>query len=193
MQEHLGVPVWAHALTAQCVASAGIKVQQEFAGGQRIVIDGDPPLTLRVIHTPGHARGHLCFFEERLRAVVAGDLVAGGSTIVIDPPEGDMDDYLNSLQKVADFEPRYLLPGHGPIVTQAVTKLNETIEHRLWREGKVLASWQSGLRQLKGIVSQVYEDVAPAAYPLAERQILAHLERLKKRGDIEGLPQPKVV
>ena len=184
MREFLGVPVWAHALTAERVASAGIEVQHEFADGQRVVLDGDPPLTIRVIHTPGHARGHLCFFEERLRAAVVGDLVAGGSTIVIDPPEGDMDDYLNSLQKVIDLKPRYLLPGHGPLVTQAVAKLEEMIEHRHWREEKVLASWRSGLRQPKEMLPKVYEDVAPAAYPLAERQILAHLDRLKKLGKI---------
>ena len=185
MQEFLAVPVWAHALTAERVASAGIKVQHEFADGQRLVIDGDPPLTLRVIHTPGHARGHLCFFEERLRAVMAGDLVAGRGTIVIDPPEGNMDEYLHSLQRVIDLEPRYLLPGHGPLVTQAVVKLKETIEHRQWREEKVLASWRSGLRQPREMLPHVYEDIAPAAYPLAERQILAHLERLKKLGAIE--------
>jgi ribonuclease/clavin/mitogillin len=185
LREFLDVPVWAHALTAERVASAGIEVDREFTGGQRVALDGDPPLTLRVIHTPGHARGHLCFFEERLRAVLAGDLVAGRSTIVIDPPEGDMDDYLNSLQKVIDLEPRYLLPGHGPLVTQAVLKLKETIKHRHWREQKVLAAWRSGLRRPKEMLSQVYDDVAPAAYPLAERQILAHLERLKKLGEIE--------
>ena len=185
MRGFLGVPVWAHALTAERLAPAGIRADRELTDGQRIVLDGDPAMTMRVIHTPGHARGHVCFFEERLRAVVAGDLVAGGSTIVIDPPEGDMDDYLNSLQKVIDLEPHYLLPAHGPFVTQAVAKLTEMIEHRHWREERVLASWRSGLREPKEMLSQVYEDLEPAAYPLAERQILAHLERLQKLGVIE--------
>ena len=185
MREFLGVPVWTHALTAERLAPAGIRVDRELTDGQRIVLDGDPAMTMRVIHTPGHARGHVCFFEERLRAVLAGDLVAGGSTIVIDPPEGDMDDYLNSLQKVIDLEPRYLLPAHGPFVTQAVAKLTEMTEHRHWREERVLASWRSGLCKPKEMLSQVYEDLEPAAYPLAERQILAHLERLQKLGVIE--------
>ena len=185
MRGFLGVPVWAHALTAERLAPAGIRADRELTDGQRIVLDGDPAMTMRVIHTPGHARGHVCFFEERLRVVAAGDLVAGGSTIVIDPPEGDMDDYLNSLQKVIDLEPRYLLPAHGPFVTQAVAKLTEMIEHRHWREERVLASWRSGLREPKEMLSQVYEDLEPAACPLAERQILAHLERLQKLGVIE--------
>ena len=188
MREFLGVPVWAHAMTSERVASAGIEVDREFTDGQRVVVDGDPPLAVRVVHTPGHARGHLCFFEERLRVVLAGDLVASGSTIVINPPEGDMDDYLSSLRKLIDLEPRYLLPGHGSLLTQAVTKLEETIEHRLWREGKVLAGWRSGLREPQEMLSQVYEDVAPEAYPLAERQILAHLERLRKLGEIDWAP-----
>ena len=96
-----------------------------------------------------------------------------------------MDDYLNSLQKVINLEPRYLLPAHGPFVTQAVAKLTEMIEHRHWREERVLASWRSGLRQPKEMLSQVYEDLEPAAYTLAERQILGHLERLQKLGVIE--------
>ena len=73
--------------------------------GQKIILAGEPPLEVTVVHTPGHARGHLCFLEEAGRSVVAGDLIAGLGTIVIDPPEGDMDDYLGSLAKLAALRP----------------------------------------------------------------------------------------
>lgn len=187
LRRSLGVPVLAHPLTAERVAARGIRVDGELQDGQRIVLAGSPPaapMSVLVLHTPGHARGHLCFLEEGQRATLVGDLLAGIGTIVIDPPEGDMDDYLGSLARLAMLRPGTLFPSHGPAILDGVRKLREYADHRLWREGKVLDAWSQGLREPSEMVPLVYEDTPKEAWPLAERQILAHLDRLRRAGRI---------
>jgi glyoxylase-like metal-dependent hydrolase (beta-lactamase superfamily II) len=95
-----------------------------------------------------------------------------------------MGDFLASLARVRDLGPRMLLPAHGPAIRDGVAKLAETIAHRLAREEKVLAAWNAGKREPGEMVALVYEDTPQAAKPLAERQISAHLERLRLLGKI---------
>jgi glyoxylase-like metal-dependent hydrolase (beta-lactamase superfamily II) len=182
LRRSLGVPVFAHAETAARLAGRGIEVDGELADGDERVLAGDPPLTLRAVWTPGHARGHLVFFEPEMRTLVAGDLVSSVSTIVIDPPEGNMEDYLASLARARDLEPRLLLPAHGPAILDAEAKLEAFIAHRLQREEKVLAAWRAARREPEEMIDEVYEDTPAAVRPLAARQIRAHLERLRERG-----------
>ncbi len=187
LRKTLNVPVLAHPTTAERLAGR-IAIDGELIDGQRIELrgpDGEPPFTVSVVHTPGHARGHLCFVEKTWRSAIVGDLIAGLGTIVIDPPEGDMQDYLGSLGKLAALRPGTLFPAHGPAVRDAVGKLREYIDHRLWREEKILDAWGRGLRTPEEMLPTVYEDVPPQAHPLARRQILAHLERLRRTGRIE--------
>ena len=185
LRKSLGVPVLAHPETASRLAAIGLPVDGTLEDGQTIVLAGPPDMTVRVVHTPGHARGHLCFLDEAQGALLAGDMVAGISTIVIDPPEGDMDDYLASLEKLADLAPRTLFPGHGQAIRDAVPKLREYVSHRLEREAKILAAWEAGDRTPAEIVRRVYDDVPAAAHPIAERQVLSHLNRLRRAGRIE--------
>lgn len=187
LRKSLGVPVLAHPATAERLAGR-VAVDGELTDGQRVVLEGpagEPPFAITVVHTPGHAQGHLCFLEETRRSVIAGDLVAGLGTIVIDPPEGDMEQYLGSLARLATLRPQTLFPAHGPAVRNASAKLREYIDHRLWREEKILDAWGRGLRTPEEMLSGVYEDVPVQAHPLAKRQILAHLERLRRTGRIE--------
>ncbi|HEX5757742.1 MAG TPA: MBL fold metallo-hydrolase, partial [Thermoanaerobaculia bacterium] len=180
-----GVPVLAHPATAERLAARGLRVDGTLEDGERVVLAGEPPLALRVVHTPGHARGHLCFFDEEGRTLVAGDLVAGVGTIVVDPPEGDMDDYLASLEKALALAPATLLPAHGPAIHGGAAKLREYLEHRLWREERVLAAWRDGLRTPVAMLPTVYDDAPPEALPLAARQIEAHLTRLRRAGRLD--------
>ncbi|HYX23997.1 MAG TPA: MBL fold metallo-hydrolase [Thermoanaerobaculia bacterium] len=182
LRASLGVPVLAHPLTAERLAGRGIKVDGELQDGQRIVLGGD--YAVLVIHTPGHARGHLCFLEEDQRSLLCGDMVSGVSMIVVDPPEGDMDDYLGSLARLAALRPETLFPGHGPVIKNAAAKLREYVDHRLWREERILAAWNAGLRDPAAMLPRVYDDVPREAWPLAQRQILAHLDRLRRQGRI---------
>jgi glyoxylase-like metal-dependent hydrolase (beta-lactamase superfamily II) len=144
-------------------------------------------MTLRALHTPGHAPGHLCFVEEGgLGSVLAGDLLSAVSTIVIDPPEGDMDAYLASLERLLATGPRTLFPGHGPAIIRPEAALRELVEHRLRREARVLDAWRSGVRRPAEMLLTVYDDAPREAWPLAERQILAHLRRLARAGTIDA-------
>jgi ribonuclease/clavin/mitogillin len=180
LRASLGVPVLAHPLTAERLAGRGIKIDGELQDGERVQLGEG--FSVLVIHTPGHARGHLCFLEEDQRSLLCGDMVSGVSMIVVDPPEGDMDDYLGSLSKLAALRPGTLFPGHGPAIKNGVAKLREYLDHRLWREERILEAWNEGKRQPSEMLPTVYEDAPKQAWPLAERQILAHLDRLRKQG-----------
>ncbi len=184
LRASLGVPVLAHPLTAERLAARGIRIDGELRDGERV--DLGEGYSVLVLHTPGHARGHLCFLEEGQRSLLCGDMVSGVSMIVVDPPEGDMDDYLGSLAKLAALRPGTLFPGHGPAIKNGVAKLREYIDHRRWREERILEAWNGGKRQPAEMLPTVYDDVPQQAWPLAERQILAHLDRLRKLGRLAG-------
>jgi endoribonuclease LACTB2 len=186
LRRALGVPVAAHPLTAERLRARDLAIDAELADDQVVVLAGDPPLRLRVHSTPGHARGHLAIEVEGPGDLVGGDLVAGVGTVVIDPPEGDMDDYLHSLERMRRRELRTLFPAHGAPILDVAGKLDEQIAHRLERERQILAGWGRGLRTPEALVAEVYADVPPALRPLAARQALAHLERLRKRGRIDA-------
>ncbi|MCZ6507155.1 MAG: MBL fold metallo-hydrolase [Acidobacteria bacterium] len=182
LRERLGVPIAAHAETAVRLAGR-LRVDREIADGD--VVDlGSPgrPFTVRAIHTPGHARGHLCFLHEELGSLLVGDVLAGFGTIVIDPPEGNMQQYLSTLEQLRDIAPRTLFPGHGPTMLDALGKLREYREHRRWREERIFRAWCRGLRDPAAMLPEVYDDLPQQAVPLAIRQIVAHLERLEVLG-----------
>ncbi len=184
MRQALGVPVCAHPLTTERLEERGIEVDQPLLDGQRIVLAGDPPITVQILHTPGHARGHLCFYEEGSQTLIAGDMIAGHSTIIIDPPEGDMDQYLSSLSRLIGLQPKTLLPSHGSMLANAVERLQGLYNHRLRREQMVLDAWKQGVHDPLELLSSVYPDIQAHEYPLAERQIAAHIGRLRKLGMI---------
>jgi glyoxylase-like metal-dependent hydrolase (beta-lactamase superfamily II)/8-oxo-dGTP pyrophosphatase MutT (NUDIX family) len=180
----LGVRVAAHPATAERLAARGLAVDRALADGDRLGLEGGSGFELVVHHTPGHARGHVAIEVAPGRDLIAGDLVAGFGTIVIDPPEGDMDEYLASLERMRGRGFRTLFPAHGAPVLDVDGKLAEYLAHRLAREREVLACWRSGLRAPREMLAAVYPEVPAAAQPLAERQIVAHLERLERRGEL---------
>jgi ribonuclease/clavin/mitogillin len=161
-------------------------------GVDRFVEDGETfavgPRGWRALHLPGHTRGHLCLREEGSGAIVAGDLVAGVGTVVIDPPEGDMKDYLASLDRLLETKPGCIYPAHGPVVPGGVAKLEEYRAHRLKREELVIGSLEKAAAPATPaeLVPAAYPDVKPDLYALAERSLLAHLEKLvRERRAIE--------
>ena len=184
LRRELAVPVAAHPATAERLAARGLAVDRELVDGERRRLDGDPALELVVLATPGHARGHVAIEVHPGPHLVGGDLVAGFGTIVIDPPEGDMDQYLDSLARMRGRGFRTLFPAHGAPVLDVDAKLTEYIEHRLERERQVLECWQAGTREPAAMVGAVYPDVPRVVRPLAERQIVAHLERLRRAGTL---------
>jgi len=182
ISRRLGLPIWAHAATRERLAGAGLAVDRDLADGERLELAGEPTMTLRLHHTPGHARGHLALEVEGAGDLVGGDLVAGFGTIVIAPPEGNMDDYLASLDRLRGRGFRTLFPAHGAAILDVDAKLTEYLEHRLAREAQILEQWRAGAREPRAMLAAVYPEVPAAVHPLAERQILAHLERLRRLG-----------
>jgi recombination protein RecT len=148
---------------------------RELNNGDRIVV-GDS--TLRAIHTPGHASNHLCFLLEEDGLLFSGDHINSGSTVVISPPDGNMVDYLKSLEGLLSEAFDYILPAHGHVIGFGHQAVKALIAHRLSRESKVVkalgAAPDSSMEQL---VSLVYDDVRPALHPVAARSLLAHLKK----------------
>ncbi|MGB2941017.1 MAG: MBL fold metallo-hydrolase [Candidatus Dormiibacterota bacterium] len=140
---------------------------------------------LRVVHTPGHARDHVCLHWEEAGIVFAGDLVAGEGFIVIDPPDGNMADYLRSLARVRDIGAEQVLPAHGPAIDDPRNYLDGYIAHRLEREAKVFAAvTPGGTLRLDAILPVAYDDTPEAMHPVAARSLLAHLEKLVEDGAV---------
>ncbi len=162
----LDAPVWAHAATARRLR---VPVARELADGESF--DG-----ITCVFTPGHAEGHLCF--EVGGATVAGDMVAGLGTILIDPDEGDMALYLASLQTLLARGTQLVLPAHGPAITDGPGKLREYIAHRTMREDRIVAVLARGEATTDELVAQVYADTPRILWPLAERSLRAHLAKL---------------
>ncbi len=178
----LGVPIGAHRLTAERLRGK-IAVDTHLSDGERIELAGNPPRRVKAVFTPGHAPGHLCFLEEETRAIAVGDMLAGAGTILIDPSEGDMGEYLGSLRRLLELDASFLLPAHGPLITEPRRKLEEYIKHRLWRERRVLDVLLGQVRATApALVTLAYDDVPVAVHPFALRSLLAHLQKLSKDG-----------
>ena len=187
LRAHLGggVTVAAHQLTAEALGRA-VRVDRFIEDGEEIELAGAPSLRLRAMHTPGHTRGHLSFYEERTETLVTGDNIVGLGSVLIDPPEGDMRDYLASLERYRRLLPRVrvLLGGHGAAVANPATKIGEYIAHRLEREANILRAVGAGAQSPPEIVARVYTDVHPKLHAMAERAVLAHLSKLEADGRV---------
>lgn len=146
-----------------------------FGDGAR---DGEEFSGLMAVHTPGHAPDHLCFWHEASRTLVSGDLIAGEGSIMVSPPEGDLADYMASLEKVRKLSPSRILPGHGPEVADAGKKIEEYISHRKEREARVVAALEAGAVTPEEVVRLAYSEVPPEMRRYAERSAEAHMIKL---------------
>ncbi|KNZ33430.1 MAG: hypothetical protein AD742_05865 [Methylibium sp. NZG] len=136
--------------------------------------------TLRVIHTPGHAGNHLCYLLDEERMLFTGDHVMQGSTVVINPPDGDMGAYLRSLNELKTLPLEWLAPGHGFLMAQPSRAMQRIVDHRLQREAKVLAAVPTHEPAgTDALLATVYADVPPHLHAMARRSLLAHLLKLR--------------
>lgn len=143
--------------------------------------DGDAVGGLVAVHTPGHAPDHLCLWHPESSTLLSGDLIAGVGSIMIAPPEGDLGEYVASLERVRELGPSRILPGHGPEVTRSGEKIEEYLAHRREREARVAAALDLGARSLAEIVESAYADVPPPMRPYAELSAKAHLIKLGRQ------------
>jgi glyoxylase-like metal-dependent hydrolase (beta-lactamase superfamily II)/8-oxo-dGTP pyrophosphatase MutT (NUDIX family) len=172
-----GVPVRGHALSAGRVPGATVVPVRdgELLGGR-----------FRVLETPGHAREHVAYLDEQTGAVMCGDLVSTLSTIVIDPPEGDMAEYEAQLARLRVLGPRTLYPAHGPPAPDACGKLGQYLAHRREREAMIVAAVRGGARTLAEITAAAYPEVPEPAHVVASRSCLAALLKLVEEGRVEA-------
>ena len=151
------------------------------SGGEVFQLPGNS--TLRVIHTPGHAGNHLCYLLDEERMLFTGDHVMQVSTVVINPPDGDMGAYLRSLRELMALDLDWLAPGHGFLMPQPRRAMEQIVAHRLKREAKVLQAF--GSRQpvsMDQLLATVYDDVPPKLHAIARRSLTAHLLKLRDDG-----------
>lgn len=166
------------------------KQQDKTFAADRVLKDGDKLATaefvLEAVHTPGHASNHLCYRHVGKNWLFTGDHVIDGSTVVINPPDGNMKHYLQSLRRVKQLQCDALAPGHGEIIEDPGQAIDWLINHRLERESKVRSSLADNPNlTTRGLVPHVYEDVDSRLYALAERSLLAHLLKLEDDGIAE--------
>jgi len=148
--------------------------------GERLDVGG---MEIEAILTPGHASNHVCYRHVGLNWIFTGDHVIDGSTVVIDPPDGNMKHYLESLAKIRARRPAALAPGHGDLIRDPERAIDWIVEHRLGREAKVLAAVEENPNLTTGeLVPKVYRDVDAKLYGWAERSLLAHLYKLEDDG-----------
>lgn len=160
---------------------AGFQPERVLAHGERIELG--PDCTLRVLHTPGHASNHLCFLLEQEKLLFTGDHLMQGSTVVINPPDGDMGAYLASLRLLQAEDLLHLAPGHGFLMGQPQQVVQATIAHRLAREAKVAAALaEAGSASAQALLARVYADVPERLHPVALRSLNAHLHKLQQDG-----------
>jgi glyoxylase-like metal-dependent hydrolase (beta-lactamase superfamily II)/8-oxo-dGTP pyrophosphatase MutT (NUDIX family) len=176
------LPVAAHRLTA--ASSKGQFPVDRFIEDQEVIaLEGEPAIRLRALYTPGHARGHLCLYDERTGALISGDNVVGFGSVLIDPADGNMRQYLASLERMRSLPNlSVLFGGHGPPVANPYEKIDEYISHRHEREKRILLAVRDGAATPEEIVARVYTDVSPKAHAMAERAVMAHLEKLIEDG-----------
>ncbi|MGI8896839.1 MAG: MBL fold metallo-hydrolase [Pyrinomonadaceae bacterium] len=186
LREHFAgrVKVAAHRFTAQPLGDT-VRVGRLIEDGDIIELNGSRRIALRAMHTPGHARGHLCFYEAETGTLISGDNIVGLGSVLIDPPEGNMRDYLDSLGRMRALPNlSVIFGGHGPAIANPYTKLDEYISHRLERERQILEAVREGAQSPEEIVARVYTDISPKAHAMAARAVLAHLDKLETDGHV---------
>ncbi len=179
----LGVPLWAHEATAARLPE--LDISRRLDDDEVLTLDGPSPQAWRVLHTPGHAPGHICLFEPELGAVVVGDMVASEGTILIEPTDGDMAEYLRQLARLEAVGAKTALPAHGDPIPEPSQLFAHYVAHRLERERKVAAALEaagSGGTTDLSLVPRAYADTPQAAWPLALLSVRAHLVKLVADG-----------
>jgi glyoxylase-like metal-dependent hydrolase (beta-lactamase superfamily II) len=153
--------------------------------GEELLLEGPTTQRWQVLHTPGHAPGHVCLFEPTLGQVVVGDMVASEGTILIEPGDGDMRVYLEQLRRLEALGARTALPAHGAPIAEPSRLFAFYVAHRLMREQKVLAALSALDRAgatADDLLPRAYDDTPRAVWPIARLSIQAHLAKLSEDG-----------
>ena len=159
------------------------QTQDKTFKANKVLEDGDEireiEYTLKAIHTPGHASNHLCYLLEEEKMIFTGDHIMEGSTVVIGPPDGNMKQYIESLEKLKQFDISMIAPGHGNLMKDPKSVVDWIVSHRMFREKKVVdALTEFSKANLDQLVEKVYDDVDERLHGIARASLLAHLNKL---------------
>ena len=159
------------------------QTQDKTFKANKVLEDGDEireiEYTLKAIHTPGHASNHLCYLLEEEKMIFTGDHIMEGSTVVIGPPDGNMKHYIDSLEKLKQFDISLIAPGHGNLMKDPKNVVDWIVSHRMFREKKVIdALTEFSKADLDQLVEKVYDDVDERLHGIARASLLAHLNKL---------------
>ena len=193
-----GAPTYAYGPHGAGKMEQGVQVEE---GGDmdfepdHLVTHGDiirgEDWTVECVYTPGHTSNHLCFALQEQKALFTGDHVMGWSTSIISPPDGDMADYMQSLELLLERDDEIYWPTHGPSIIDPKTHVRAYIDHRLEREQQILACIDQGTYQIREMVPLMYRDTPEFMYPAAARSVLAAMENLVRKEQVvvqgEGL------
>lgn len=182
----------AGALLAHWPALELLKFPADEGASWRPLRDGDHveagDRTLTVVHTPGHAADHLCFWEPDRDELFGGDMVLAGTTVVIPGTARALRDYLASLSRLSALRPRRIYPGHGAVIEQPLDLINQYIRHRKMREEQVLACVESGIFDVDAMVRQIYGSLPDGVLAAARQTIAAHIDKLQNEGRVKTTP-----
>ena len=198
LQAETGAPTYAYGPHGAGKIEQGVQVEE---GGDmdfepdHLVTHGDiiqgEDWTVECVYTPGHTSNHLCFALQEQKALFTGDHVMGWSTSIISPPDGDMADYMQSLELLLGRDDDIYWPTHGPSIIDPKTDVQAYIDHRLEREQQILACIDQGTHQIREMVPLMYRDTPEFMYPAAARSVLAAMENLVRKEQVvvqgEGL------
>ena len=180
LQDNIGVPVFA-------LITESSKDQDITFTPERILIDGEiianEYYSIEVIHTPGHASNHLCYLLKDEKLLFTGDHIMDGSTVVIASPDGSMQDYIDSLAKLKEYDLNKIAPGHGELIEEPYAVVDWIIKHRFERESKVIdVLKQHNSGDLNTLVKDIYSDVDSMLHPVAKWSLESHLVKLMDEG-----------
>lgn len=180
LAEALGTPVWG-APGAEDQWRDLTAVDRVLSAGQTFGVEGD---TLCVVDTPGHCPDHVVFWLARSRILFAGDTILGRGTSLIAPPEGNMAQYMQTLERLRRLDARTIAPGHGPLVRQPRGTIDAYITHRQERERGILEALADGPSTGPQLVARLYRDVDPQLHGLAAGSVEAQLIKLLDEGRV---------
>jgi len=182
--------------TARLVKSTGAEVLAFSRREPHVAVDrslGDGAVVhgsewgLDVLHTPGHAPNHLCFFLAEERVLFTGDVVLNGTTSVVSPKAGgDMARYIATLERLRKLRVKRICPGHGDVIDEPRAKIDEYLAHRAMRERQILDVLSAGPARIPEITERLYQDTPAELQEMARRQVHAHLLKLRADGKAAG-------
>jgi glyoxylase-like metal-dependent hydrolase (beta-lactamase superfamily II)/8-oxo-dGTP pyrophosphatase MutT (NUDIX family) len=179
--------VWAHPTTAKLLRGS-IAIDRTLEHGQRLPLGttpaGNADWELECHFTPGHAAGHLCYFEREYGSLIAGDMVSTLSSILVHPDDGNMIQYMASLSRLMELPVHTVFPAHGPASNGGVELLAAQYSHREERERAILDCVRRGIRELGDLVAAVYDDVPAEMHDYAALSIQSILKKLVAEGKV---------